>query len=96
VSSLTVKDVSRRYGVTAHSVLCWIKAGELRALNVSRRPGAKRPSWRITPEALQAFEERRTPRPVAPQTRRRKRTADIVEFYPMGPADAARPQDTAS
>ena len=57
MSSLTVRDVCDRYGVTAHTVLAWIKTGELKCVNVSRRPGAKRPSWRIPQEALDAFEE---------------------------------------
>ena len=81
-AALTVAEVARRYGVTAHTVLAWIRSGDLRAVNVGRRPGA-RPSWRITPEALAGFESRRAPGPGRP-TRgrgRRRQAKDHVEFY---------------
>jgi excisionase family DNA binding protein len=78
----TVKDLTERYGVSEHTVLGWISRGELRAINVGRRPGAKRPRWRITDEALQAFEMARTPTPPPPRMRRRKRPAeDVIQFY---------------
>jgi excisionase family DNA binding protein len=79
--SLTVRQVAEHHAVSDRTVLAWIRAGELRAVNVTRRPGAGKPRWRITQEALAAFEQRRTPTPVAPQTRRRKRPADVIEFY---------------
>jgi excisionase family DNA binding protein len=70
-----------RYGVSVHTVLSWIATGELRAVNVGRRPGAKKPRWRIPEEALAAFEAASTPTPPAPRTRRKKRPADVIEFY---------------
>jgi transposase len=76
-----IRDVMKRYGVGEHTVLGWIKAGELRAFNVGRTPGAKKPRWRISEEALTAFELLRTPTPPAPKTRRRKQDATVVEFY---------------
>lgn len=79
---LSVKDVCERYGVTVHTVLGWIHSGELKAINVGRRMGAKKPRWRITAEALQAFEMLRTPSPPPPRTyRNRRRPADYIEFY---------------
>jgi excisionase family DNA binding protein len=77
-NTLSIKDLTRRYGVSQHTVLGWIRAGELRAVNVGRRPGAKKPRWRITAEALAAFELARTPTPTPPRAPRRKRPADIV------------------
>ena len=77
----TVKDICVRYSVTVHTVLGWIRSGELRALNVGRVPGAKKPRWRITQEALDAFESARTPTPPAPKAQRRKRQGDVIEFY---------------
>lgn len=77
----TVLDLQNRYGVTVHTVLGWIKTGELRAVNVGRRLGAKKPRWRITEEALQEFELLRTPNPPLPRARRRKRQAEVIEFY---------------
>ncbi len=80
-STLSVRDVCERYGVGEHSVLGWIASGELRAINVGRRLSTKKPRWRITQEALEAFEALRTPTPPPPRTRRRKRPADVIEFY---------------
>ena len=59
-STLSVRDVCERLGVNEHTVLGWIRSGELRAVNVGRRPGGKKPRWRITQEALEAFEQLRT------------------------------------
>ena len=76
-----VKDVTKRFGVGEHTVLAWIRSGELPAINVSRRLGGK-PRWRITVESLQAFETLRSATPVKPHTRRRREKAtDVVQFY---------------
>jgi excisionase family DNA binding protein len=64
-----IKDLCERYGVGEHTVLAWIHRGELRAIDVSRKRGG-RPKWRITAEALEAFELSRTP-----STRHPKETA---------------------
>jgi hypothetical protein len=77
----SVKDVCERYVVGEHTVLEWIRSGELKAVNVSRRPGSKKPRWRIIQEALAAFEQLRTPNPPAPKTARRRRPAEVIEFY---------------
>lgn len=73
----SIKDIQKRYGVGEHTVLGWIRRGELRAINVCRT-GSSRPKWRITEQALEAFEENRTPTPPPPRTRRRKRDAEIA------------------
>ncbi|MSU78930.1 MAG: DNA-binding protein [Gemmataceae bacterium] len=80
-STLSVRDICDRYGVSEQTVLGWINRGELRAINVGRRPGAKKPRWRITQEALEAFELSRTASPPQPRAQRRKRPAEIIEFY---------------
>ena len=81
-TTLTVADVAGRYGVTESTVLAWVRSGELRAVNVGRSARARKPRWRITPAAVEAFEAARTAAPVAPASpRRRPRTADVVEFY---------------
>lgn len=77
----TVQEIQRRYGVTEHTILGWIRAGELRAINVGRKSGAKKPRWRISEQALAAFEALRTPTPPVPRGRRRKRPDDVIEFY---------------
>jgi hypothetical protein len=80
-STFSVRDLRERYAVSEHTVLGWIARGELRAVNVGRRPGAKKPRWRITQAARQSFELSRTTTPPLPQTRRKKRSADVIEFY---------------
>ena len=81
-STLSVHDLTERYGVSEHTVLGWIRSGELRAVNVGRRVGGKKPRWRITQEALEAFELLRTPGPPpARMKRRKKRPTDVIEFY---------------
>ena len=79
--TLSVKDLCERYGVGEHTVLGWIRSGELRAINVGRRLDTKKPRWRVTQEALAAFEQMRTPTPPPPRAPRRKRPAGIIEFY---------------
>jgi transposase len=75
-----IKDLQERFAVGEHTILGWIKRGELKAINVSRKP-VGRPKWRITAEALAAFELARTTSPQPPRTRRKKQPADIIEFY---------------
>jgi len=78
----TVRDIQNRYNVTEQTVLGWIHSGELKAVNVGRSLAKKKPRWRITQEALDAFEVLRTPTPSAPRTRRRrKQDNSVVEFY---------------
>jgi excisionase family DNA binding protein len=79
-STHSVRDLSERYGVTEHTVLAWIHSGELRAVNVGRRPGAKKPRWRIPATAVEAFEQLRAPGPL-PRRARRHRPADVIPFY---------------
>jgi hypothetical protein len=78
-STFSVRDVGERYAVGIRTVLNWIHVGDLRAVNVSRRLSAKKPRWRITEEALEAFEAIRTPTQQAKARRRRR--VDVVEFY---------------
>jgi hypothetical protein len=77
----TIAGLSARFGVTEHTVLGWIRTGELKAINVGRRARAKKPRWRITDDALAAFEALRTPSPPSPTSPRRKRPTDVIEFY---------------
>lgn len=82
--TLAVADVAVRYAVTEQTVLTWIHAGELRAVNVGRRPGAKKPRWRVTDDALRAFESARAATPAPPPTprRRRRQSAEAGAYYP--------------
>lgn len=77
----SVRDLCERYAVGEHTVLTWIRSGELRAVNVGRRPDGKKPRWRITEEALAVFEVARTSAPPKPRAPRRKRPNDVIDFY---------------
>jgi transposase len=80
--TFSVKDLTKRFCVGEHTILGWIKRGELKAINVSRQRGG-RPKWRITEEALAAFELSRMPAPPEPRVRRRKKNHDpnFVKIY---------------
>ena len=79
--TFSIKQFAERYSVGQHTVLAWIRSGELHAVNVARNPGGK-PHWRITSEALQAFELLRSAQQVESSPRRRKKhPADVVSFY---------------
>lgn len=56
---LTVAEVAEAVGLSVHAVLRLIDSGELRAADYSRR-GAKRPTWRIHPDDVRAFEAKRS------------------------------------
>jgi excisionase family DNA binding protein len=77
----TIRDICNRFGVHEQTVLAWIHSGDLKALNCGRSLAKKKPRWRITQEALDAFEALRTPTPPAPKSRRRKHDSDVIEFY---------------
>lgn len=53
-----VADVAQRFGVSRETVLSWIDADELTAINTARA-GSNRRFLRITPEAIAAFEKLR-------------------------------------
>jgi excisionase family DNA binding protein len=78
----TIRDICNRFGVHEQTVLAWIHSGELKAVNVGVSPAKKKPRWRITEEALKAFEELRATTPPAPrvQRRRKKQASDVIEF----------------
>lgn len=80
--SMSVKEVADLWGVTSETVLNWIRASELAAVNVSRSLRSKKPRFRITCEALAAFEAARSATPPPPRAARRKQPADTVAFYP--------------
>ena len=80
VHGLTVPDVAARYRVGEDKVRGWIKRGELAAINTASFL-CGRPQLRVTPEALTAFEQRRTAGPLPKPPRRRRRPA-AIDYYP--------------
>src|SRR5438876_11015379 len=78
--TFSVKDLTARYRVSQHTILAWIRSGELRAFSVGRRLGTRKPRWRITAEALAEFELLRTAAPPHSQKRRQKRPENVIQF----------------
>jgi hypothetical protein len=79
-ASYSVADLARRWKIGGDKIRAFIRRGELVAVNVAATM-ASRPQWRITPESLRAFEERRTSAGPPPRARRRRRIA-TVDYYP--------------
>jgi hypothetical protein len=77
--TFSIMDLRLRFGVGEHTILHWIHSGQLRAQNVSRNPNT-RPKWRITEEALQAFELTRASAPPASSSRRRKQSPAVLDL----------------
>ena len=78
---LTPPAVARLLGIKPERVIEFIRAGELRAVDVARR-GSMRPRYRISPDALAAFEAARSVTPLPkPSRRHRESPAEIIEFY---------------
>lgn len=72
IRAYSVAEVAERHDVKPHLVLQWIQSGELRAIDVRAKTiGSKRPRWKILPEDLLAFEDRRASKPEQPQRARR-------------------------
>lgn len=81
--ALSPPAVAERLGVSPAKILNWIDSGELKAINVAASSRGQRPRWRITPEALAAFEAGRAnaPAPPTPRPRRRRADSTVIEFY---------------
>ncbi len=78
----SVDEVRQRYGVTEGTVLGWIHSGELKAINVGRKPGSKRPRWRVPQSAIETFELIRTASSTpAPSRKIRRPAGDVIQFY---------------
>jgi hypothetical protein len=69
-------QLARKYGVNVDKVIRWILAGELAAMNLATTTEG-RPRYKITAEAVEAFEARRA---VLCRPPRRKRPATPPGF----------------
>ena len=78
----SVKQIAERYGVSIRTVQdVWIANGDLKAVCVSRSLSSKKKKYRITESALQEFELLRQAPSAPPRKRRKKQSADVIEFY---------------
>jgi excisionase family DNA binding protein len=76
---LTPPEVARLLRVDVHSVLAWVRNGELRASNVASR-ASTRPRWRVHRRDIDAFLAARAATPPPPRAKRPRRQADF-EIY---------------
>jgi hypothetical protein len=76
----TVASLCKRWRIGADKVRTFIRRGELVAVNVALNPCGK-PQWRITPESVELFEQRRTS-VLTPKPQRRRRRGPEIDFYP--------------
>lgn len=70
-SPRTVNQAAIELGIPARGVRDLIARYELRAYDVSQRPDSGKPRWRITPEAIADFKDKRENRPTDQPPRRR-------------------------
>lgn len=75
----TPPEIADRYGVKPETVIGWIKNGELAALNLAAR-GSLRPRYRVSPEALALFEQKRAVVPRTPPVRKPRQNPSIKRF----------------
>lgn len=80
--SFRLKEVAAAMGVTHDVVVRWIKSGQLAALDVSSKPGGRRPHYRIPASALEAFRKSRSVAPAPKVIRQRpQKRSEVIEFY---------------
>lgn len=56
---LTLPEVARHLRVRPNKILGWLRSGELKGYDVTTRQGSQRPKYRVNPEDLTAFIQRR-------------------------------------
>ncbi|MDA0836073.1 MAG: hypothetical protein O3A29_22610 [Planctomycetota bacterium] len=74
-------QLARRWGIKPESVIKKIRAGQLRAFDVSLRPGVGRPRYRIALDAVVEYEIRFSGAVVKTTRARRKTPDDVIEFF---------------
>lgn len=81
---LTPPEIAVERRIRLSKVLAWIHAGELEAINYAESP-CGRPRWRISRDALDAFDRARSSRnhvtPPAPRRGRSRPTDNITQYF---------------
>ena len=78
-TKVSVPYLAKEWGVSTAKITAFIKAGELRAINVATSP-TQRPRYLIDRLDIQAFEAARQVLPVAGKLRRRAATG-VKNFF---------------
>ncbi len=77
----SVPQLAREWGVAPKKVTDFIQSGELRAINLARKPD-NRPRYAIDVADIESFERGREIVPSAEPTRRlRKSASDVTEYF---------------
>lgn len=80
---LTPPQIARHRQLRVGKVLTWIRSGELLAVNCAERQGG-RPRWRVSADALAAFDQARSNRAAIPCKSRRSRSRKdpgVTEYF---------------
>lgn len=72
--------VAHQLGCAPEKIVALIKRGEIQASNIALNP-LGRARYRISPESLSQFLQRRSAAPSPKPARRRKQSGQIVQFY---------------
>ncbi len=78
---LTPPQIAERLGVGVNKVLCWIRSGELTAINLTVNPKGERPRYRIQPSDLESFLLKRRTVPKPKVNRRRRKQSGVIEYF---------------
>jgi hypothetical protein len=84
----TVSELCRRWRIGPDKIRGFLRRGELVGVNVATNLHG-RPLWRITLEAVERFEQRRSSAPPPKPERRRKRSY-AVDYFPDGAEGGGR------
>lgn len=76
---LTPPEYAKRLGVDPERVRAWIRKGTLRAVNVG--DGTRRSRFRISPDAIREFEEKRSGKEPEAPPRRKPREYRFFKRY---------------
>lgn len=77
---VTPPVLAARYGCKAETIIAAIRRGDIAAIDLAR-PGSRRPRYRISPDAIAAFEICRAARTPTRRTRRPRRPAYTPTYY---------------
>ena len=77
----TPPQLAKLWGIKPGSVLGFIRSGELRAFDISSKPGVGRPRWKISLDSIIEFQNRRSLQKQSKPIRRRKRKTDDIFYF---------------
>jgi hypothetical protein len=81
-TKLSVPQLAEKWGISPNKVLAWIRAGELRAVNIAMNRSGDRPRYVIDVADIEAFEQSREARPARrARTKPRSRATMKVESF---------------